>query len=108
MKIWIDDCRPAPPGYYWVKSVKEAKKFIIRQLTGWILLNKEPHYPIDLMDMDHDAGEYVTDGGDYIEILKWFEKTKTPCPAIRIHSMNAVGVENMRRIIERNGWKEIK
>lgn len=108
MKLWIDDCRPAPPGYVWLKSVKEAKDFIILQLTGWILLNKEPQYPIDLMDMDHDAGDYTKDGGDYIEILKWFEKTKTPCPSIRIHSMNPVGVENMRRIIEKNGWREIK
>lgn len=28
--------------------------------------------------------------------------------AIRIHSQNVVGVQNMRAIIERNGWKEIK
>jgi hypothetical protein len=28
--------------------------------------------------------------------------------SIRLHSQNPVGVENMRRIIERNGWKEIK
>jgi hypothetical protein len=25
-----------------------------------------------------------------------------------LHSANPVGVANMRRIIERNGWKEIK
>ena len=25
MKIWIDDCRPAPEGYKWVKTVNEAK-----------------------------------------------------------------------------------
>ena len=29
MKLWIDDCRPAPPGYYWVKSVNEAKRVIV-------------------------------------------------------------------------------
>lgn len=26
---------------------------------------------------------------------------------IRIHSMNPVGRENMRRIIKRNGWTEV-
>ena len=108
MKLWIDDVRPAPEGYIWIKSVNKAKEFIILQLAGWILLKKEPQFPIDLIDMDHDAGEYAKDGGDYIEILKCFEKTKTPCPAIRIHSMNPVGVENIRRIIQRNGWEEIK
>ena len=25
-----------------------------------------------------------------------------------IHSMNPVGVENMRRIIQKNGWREIR
>lgn len=26
---------------------------------------------------------------------------------IRIHSMNPVGVQNMRAIIQRNGWTEV-
>ena len=29
-------------------------------------------------------------------------------PAIRLHSANPVGVANMHRIIDRNGWKEIR
>lgn len=24
MKLWIDDVRPAPAGYYWCKSVAEG------------------------------------------------------------------------------------
>ena len=28
MKFWIDDVRPAPYGYRWVKSVNEAKKLL--------------------------------------------------------------------------------
>lgn len=24
MKLWIDDVRPAPAGYYWVRSVSEG------------------------------------------------------------------------------------
>lgn len=108
MKLWIDDCRPAPEGYEWCKSVKEAKKKIIECLTIGIMLQQEPPLPLEILDMDHDAGDYYSDGGDFIEILKWFEKTKTPCPSIRIHSMNPVGVENMRRIIQKNGWREIR
>lgn len=77
-------------------------------MIGWIRLNKEIQYPIEILDIDHDSGEFYKDGGDYIEILNWFEKTQTPCPPIHIHSMNSVGVENMRRIIQRNGWKEIR
>jgi hypothetical protein len=108
MKLWIDDVRPAPKGYVWCKSVKEAKKKIIGCLIIGIMLKQKPPCPLELMDMDHDAGDYYNDGGDFIEILKWFEKTKTPCPPIHIHSMNPVGVQNMRAIIKRNGWKEIR
>ncbi len=104
MKLWIDDVRPAPEGYYWAKSVNSAKRQI-----QWIETFKDfgfNNLTIDLIDIDHDAGEYVSDGGDYIKLLDWLEETGRNYP-IRIHSMNPVGVENMRRIIERNGWKEV-
>jgi hypothetical protein len=62
---------------------------------------------IELIDIDHDAGDYAKDGGDYIRLLDWLEETGRNYP-IRIHSANPVGVQNMRRIIERNDWKEIR
>lgn len=104
MKLWIDDIRPAPEGYYRAESVNIAKSNIL----WW-----EEHCPVDtaknsiLIDIDHDAGEYANDGGDFIKLLDWLEETDRNYP-IRIHSMNPVGVANMRRIIERNGWKEIR
>jgi hypothetical protein len=99
MKLWIDDCRPAPKGYLWCKSVYAARAIIIR--------SERCKETIELIDIDHDAGDYVKYGGDYIKLLDWLEETGRNYP-IRIHSMNPVGVANMRRIIERNGWKEIK
>lgn len=101
MKLWLDDIRPAPEGYIWCKSVNEAKKEI--GITELVYGGCN----IELIDIDHDAGEYAFDGGDYIKLLDWFEITGRNYP-IRIHSQNPVGVENMRRIIERNGWKEIR
>ena len=65
------------------------------------------YYIIELIDIGHDAGDFANDGGDYIKLLDWLEETGRNYP-IRIHSMNPVGVENMRRIIERNGWTEVK
>jgi hypothetical protein len=100
MKLWIDDVRPAPKGYHWCKSVIYAK-IVIRAADE---IDGEP---IELIDIDHDAGDYVHNGGDYIKLLDWLEETGRNYP-IRIHSMNPVGVANMRAIIERNGWKEIK
>jgi hypothetical protein len=98
MKIWIDDVRPAPEGYHWCQSVNEAKGFI----EGCLKWNGK----IELLDLDHDAGDYAYDGGDYIKLLDWLEEIGINYP-IHIHSMNPVGVANMRAIIERNGWKEI-
>lgn len=63
--------------------------------------------PFGLIDLDHDAGDYYQYGGDYIRLLDWLEETGRNYPT-RIHSMNPVGVENMRAIIERNGWTEVR
>lgn len=103
MKLWIDDVRPAPDGYRWLKSVNQAKIYI------QVFCYYEPihHKTIELIDIDHDAGDYASDGGDYIRLLDWLEETGRNYP-IHIHSQNVVGVQNMRRIIERNGWKEIR
>ena len=102
MKLWVDDVRPAPEDYRWCKSVNEAKEFIENweDTFAWFT-------SIKLIDIDHDAGNYVHDGGDYIKLLDWLEETGRNYP-IRIHSMNIVGAENMRRIIRRNGWTEVK
>lgn len=115
MKLWVDDIRPAPDGYYGVLSVNNAKHIIVnaeKRLTEYGMTNfyegeKKHSLPIELIDIDHDAGDYAYDGGDYIKLLDWLEETGRNYP-IHIHSMNPVGVENMRRIIKRNGWTEVK
>ena len=106
MKLWIDDVRPAPEGYIWLKTVNEAIRYI--EIYGdYIDFNNNLVDLIEIIDIDHDAGNYACYGGDYIKLLNWFEETGRSYP-IHIHSMNPVGVANMRQIIERNGWKEVK
>ena len=101
MKLWIDDVRPAPEGYRRIFTVNAAKRFIeVHEALGNTI------DPIMVIDIDHDAGKFVVNGGDYIKLLDWLEETGRNYP-IHIHSMNPVGVENMRRIIQRNGWKEV-
>lgn len=127
MKLWIDDVRPAPEGYVWCKSVNEAKHKIIglerqiefienkaneafrnyHRIQSLQIRKLAMRREIELIDIDHDAGEYAVDGGDYIKLLDWLEETGRNYP-LRIHSMNSVGVENMRRIIKKNNWTEIK
>ena len=103
IKIWVDDIRTPPSEEWtWIKSVNDAITEII-----YDELNVEYEGEIYLISLDHDAGEYAQYGGDYIKLLDWLEETGRNYP-IRIHSQNPVGVQNMRLIIERNGWKEIK
>jgi hypothetical protein len=99
MNIWLDDVRPAPEGYYWADTVNKAKNAIIyfEEHGGFV----------ELLDLDHDLGyERSFDGGDGIRLLDWLEETGRNYP-IRLHSMNPVGVQNMRAIIQKNGWKEV-
>ena len=96
IKLWIDDIRPAPEGYFWTKTVKDT--IIAIQETECM------GFDIVEISLDHDAGDYGPP--DYIKVLDWLEETGRNY-SIRIHSANAVGVENMRRIIQRNGWKEV-
>lgn len=100
IKLWIDDVRPALEGYWLAESVNSAKLAIQ-------IVEDSNSLTVELIDLDHDAGDYANDGGDYIKLLDWLEETGRNYP-IRIHSMNPVGCANMRRIIERNGWKEIR
>lgn len=106
MKIWVDDVRPAPDGYVWCKSVNET----IGAIDAINTMSDDFDTPITLIDLDHDAGDYAIDGGDYIKILDYLEECygKDLPFALRLHSMNPVGIQNMRRIIEKNGWEEIR
>lgn len=104
--LWIDDVRtPYPYFWYkgdqvlwhWAKDVESAKYYIERA--------EKDNIPFAIISIDHDAGEFGPP--DYIKVLDWLEETGRSYP-IRIHSQNPVGVANMRAIIQRNGWKEIK
>lgn len=59
-KIWLDDIRKSPQDYVWCRSVNECKKQIelCEALEG-----------VELLDIDHDLGEYSSDGGDGIALI---------------------------------------
>lgn len=99
MKLWLDDVRPAPYDYEYTARSVDAAKMMIQSA-------EELGVKLELLDCDHDLGDYSKYGGDGIKLLDWLEQTNRNY-TIRIHSMNVVGIENMRRIIKRNGWKEV-
>lgn len=119
MRLWIDDVRPAPEGYYWAKSISTAIYEIMRY-------NKEADYiwyyyilgyydretlerhlsvwQIEEISCDNDLGPDEPEG---YKLLDWLEATGHSYP-IHIHTDNPVARERMRAIIERNGWTEVK
>lgn len=105
MKIWVDDLRPAPDGYLWLNSVNEVIETI--KLSEYIYNSFHSPVKIEVIDLDHDAGDYARFGGDYIKILDWMEATDRSYP-IRIHTANPVGRQNMMAIAEKNGWEVLK
>ena len=112
-KLWVDDVRKAPEGYIWCKSVNQAINEILDSEREFANLYRSGTTNMDLLidviDIDHDAGDFASDGGDFIKLLDWLEaRNNGKCAyTFRIHSMNPVGIENMRRIIQRNNWTEI-
>ena len=88
----MDDIRPVPDGYEGTKSVNETISLIKEiETEGGI---------IELIDLDHDLGDYAQYGGDAINILDFLVERETFYP-IAIHTANPVGRANMERVIER-------
>lgn len=92
MKIWLDDVRPVPQGFVLAKSVNQAKSLILNA--------EQKGESIELIDCDHDLGDYFNDGGDGIKLLDWLCERQTFYP-IALHTANPVGKENMERVIKR-------
>lgn len=99
--------RPAPKGYRWIKTANEAVEAIKNYNLMYKVSGGKKFYMIEILDLDHDAGEYAKFGGDYIQILNWMEENNINNIPIHLHTMNPVGRINMRSIIDRNHWKEV-
>ena len=119
MKLWLDDLRPAPKGYVWATTVREAIYHICRYnretdycweqyIEGWSDREntelKLALWSIDEISCDNDLGKNETEG---YKLLDWLEATGRNYP-IHIHTDNAVARERMQAIIQRNGWTEVK
>lgn len=92
LKIWLDDLREAPKGYKWCHSVNEA-----------IALIKENKDNIELIDLDHDLGDFTKDGGDAICLMDYLVENEL-LYELKFHTANPVGLANMQRLYNRH-WR---
>lgn len=109
MNLWLDDLRVAPPGWTWAKTVDEAVKLVLSQVQA--------EDPIVYMSLDHDLGhapdcpgcaeehlEHI-DSTNGTKFVIWMCQDDSRWPVCRpmVHSMNPVGAERMRALIDRYG-----
>ena len=93
MKLWLDDRRPAPAGWFWCRTPSEAIALIE---TGGV----------EEADLDHDLGIIDADGREQTghDVLVWVERQVTVNgmipPRLLVHSANAPAHERMQRAIE--------
>lgn len=92
IKIWLDDVRAVPEGYVLAKSVDEAIA-LIEQIEA---MGKE----IEVIDLDHDLGDYAPYGGDGINLLDYLVENEK-FYNVKFHTANPVGRANMERMVQR-------
>ena len=90
MKVWLDDERKAPSGWKHFKGVKELISFY-----------KKNYDNIDSMSLDHDLGENVPTGYDFVIWLEEmvFTGKYNTIPKMKVHSANPVGKKRMQQAI---------
>lgn len=104
MKLWLDDVRPAPDGWTWAQTAREAVDLI------------NSHGPeIEAVSLDHDLGAPRSAGlyarGTHEENGKVVAnhiagyKQLAPGTTIRIHSWNPGGAQFMAYVLTGSGYK---
>lgn len=96
MKIWLDDERPAPDGWEWVRTQDGFKEIL-----------EDPNVRIEEISFDHDLG--MSDDEEEMSgytCVRWLElhlrsDAGYPIPRMSVHSMNPVGRKNIEFVIRR-------
>ena len=104
MKLWMDISENPPPDNSYIEPFAvNGAKVLIRQNEQGVFKKGET---IELIDIGYNAGEFAHNGGNYICLLQWLEKTGRNYP-IRIHAKNPNEIAELRKIVQRNNWTEV-
>lgn len=92
MKIWLDDERPAPEGWVWIKDPTRMMEIFCFEET------------LEEISLDHDMGEHyqgreLCNGGAVLNMMERlvYEDGWTP-PIIHIHTKNPVARKWMMEV----------
>ncbi len=85
VKIWLDDVRPAPPGWTWTKSIRDTTALL---RTGQVTELS--------LDFDLDGSDPGHKGDEVLDWLKHaLRRREIPAPVIHLHSANPYGAALM-------------
>ncbi len=93
MKLWLDDIRPAPNGWFWSPNAEDAMN-ILRAFRE----------EITHMSFDHDLGDTsIPEKTGYTVALWMAEHEIWPTEECTVHSANPVGARRIQGVIDRYG-----
>ena len=111
--IYLDDIRDDDTWFRRNLSIKEWTPHIVRTVEQAEMLIRAILYSGEsasfILDLDHDLGEgneNELEPSGY-ELCKWIVKNQIPLVGFHLHSMNPVGLANMRQLLTHYGYKEI-
>lgn len=88
IKLWVDDLRPAPEGWFWVKSSQEALNLLASETTE-----------LSAVSFDHDLG-----GDDTTRpVALWMAEFEKFPPVVHVHTANPVGRDWLVGVATRYG-----
>lgn len=89
-RLWLDDLRPAPSGWLWVK-------------TAWEAIDALQRGGVAEVSLDHDLGEPAAGTG--YDVAEWIEVEayhgRVARLRWRVHSANPIGAERMTRALDK-------
>lgn len=98
INIWLDDIRPAPDGFIWVKTVNE----VICLFLHYQNLDKMK-CDINIISLDNDLGEGQEEGYKVLDEIEEIYKNNIGIflpNEIRVHSANPVARKRMEMVID--------
>ena len=106
--LYVDDIRSNDSFYKTLSNYTEWQPHIARNYSEAIRLLNDCSDGEIIIDLDHDLGfdglKFEKSGYD---ICKYIVENQIPLRAFHIHSMNPVGIHNMRQLLQHYGYSEI-
>lgn len=109
IRLWHDDCRPAPEGWVWARRNEDAQDILLTGNVVEISLDHDLGYhnidfetlnPDEVIDAMQLRGQAEETG---LDLVRWMVEHDLVPERVTIHSWNPAGARNMQAHLEQNG-----